>query len=151
MARRLENGEFPAAFRFEVKFGSSTAEASFQEVSGLGKKIETDEVVEGGENRFVLKLPRKVTHTNLVLKRGVTSSRSELVSWCKRTLSGGLFEIRPKLVHVSLLDEQGEALHEWTFDNAYPVNWELGAFSAQENKLAIETIELAYTYANREC
>ena len=29
--------------------------------------------------------------------------------------------------------------------------WELGAFSAQENKLAIETIELAYTYANREC
>jgi phage tail-like protein len=63
---------------------------------------------------------------------------------------GGLSGIEPKLVHVHLLDAERNPLHGWTFANAYPVRWELGAFNAEENKVAVETIELAYAYWMRE-
>jgi phage tail-like protein len=142
----------PAAFHFKVTFGgiSTAADASFQEVSGIGAKIETEEVVEGGENAFVHMLPKKVTHNNLVLKRGIAPIDSELVTWCQDTMVGGLSGIAPKLVHVHLLDAAHNPLHGWTFANAYPVRWELGAFNAEENKVAVETIELAYAYWMRE-
>ena len=51
---------------------------------------------------------------------------------------------------MHLLDAQHNPLHGWTFANAYPVRWELGAFNAEENKVAVETIELAYAYWMRE-
>lgn len=142
----------PAAFHFKVTFGGigTATDASFQEVSGIGATIETEEVVEGGENAFVHMLPKKVTHNNLVLKRGIAPIDSELVTWCQDTMVGGLSGIEPKLVHVHLLDAQHNPLHGWTFANAYPVRWELGAFNAEENKVAVETIELAYTYWMRE-
>lgn len=142
----------PVAFHFKVSFDgiSTAADASFQEVSGIGAKIETEEVVEGGENAFVHQLPKKVTHNNLVLKRGVAPIDSELVTWCQDTMVGGLQGIAPKLVHVHLLGSDRTPLHAWTFANAYPVRWELGAFNAEENKVAVETIELAYAYWMRE-
>jgi len=142
----------PAAFHFRVSFGGigTTVDASFQEVSGIGAKIETEEVIEGGENTFVHMLPTKVTHTNLVLKRGIAPIDSELVTWCQDTIVGGLSAIAPKMVHVHLLDADRNPLHGWTFGNAYPVRWELGAFNAEENKVAVETVELAYAYWMRE-
>lgn len=142
----------PAAFHFRVSFGgvSNAADAAFQEVSGIGAKIETQAVSEGGENAFVHMLPVKVTHTNLVLKRGVAPIDSELVTWCQDTIVGGLFNIQPKLVHVHLLDANHETLNGWAFANAYPVRWEVGSFDSRENKVAVETIELAYAYFMRE-
>ena len=142
----------PSAFHFKVTFGgiTSAADASFQEVSGIGAKIDTEEVAEGGENTFVHMLPRKVTHTNLVLKRGIAGIDSELVKWCQDTVLGGFQRIEPKLVHVHLLDAKQAPLHGWAFANAYPVNWVLGAFDAVKNQVAVETIELAYAYWQRE-
>ena len=142
----------PSAFHFRVSFGlaSNTLDASFQEVSGIGAKIETEEVVEGGENGFVHKLPTKVTHGNLVLKRGIAPMDSELVTWCQGTFAAGLGSIEPKTVHVHLLDADQTPLYAWTFANAYPVEWQLGSFDAMENKVAVETIELAFSYVERQ-
>lgn len=142
----------PAAFHFKVSFSgiSGAADASFQEVSGIGAKLETEALTEGGENMHVHQLPAKVTHNNLVLKRGVAPIDSELVTWCQDTMLGGFSQIRPKIVHVHLLDKNLQTLHGWAFANAYPVNWTLGAFDAQKNEVAVETIELCYTYCARE-
>jgi phage tail-like protein len=142
----------PVAFHFRVSFGgvSSAADASFQKVSGIGAKMETEEVVEGGENAFVHRLPKKVSHDNLVLERGIADMDSDLVSWCQETMAGGLGSIKPRLVYVHLLDSERSPLHAWTFANAYPVRWQVGDFNAQENKVAVETIELAYSMWMRE-
>ncbi len=48
-------------------------DAAFQEVGGLEAEIEVETVVEGGENRFVHRLPKPVKHPNLSLKRGLAS------------------------------------------------------------------------------
>ena len=143
----------PAAFHFTVTFGAlpPVVDGSFREVSGIGPEIETEAVTEGGENRFVHQLPKGVKHPRLVLKRGIAPITSRLVAWCQAVLEGGLVRpIYPKLLHVFLLDGKGLPLRVWSFENAYPVKWEIEGFQSMKNEVAIEKIELSYAYSKRE-
>ncbi len=143
----------PVAFHFAVSFGTAArdADCSFREVSGIGPEMETETVVEGGENRFVYQLPKAVKHPRLVLKRGVAPFRSRLVTWCRNVLEGGLSQpLAPKLIHVALLDETGQPLRMWSFENAYPVKWDVEPFNATKNEVAMEKVELSYLFSKRE-
>ena len=141
------------AFQFKVTFGGAPqdVDASFQEVSGIGPEMETEPVAEGGENRFVHQLPKAMKHPRLNLKRGVGPFNSPLLAWCRKTLEAGLTQpIQPKLLNVMLLDAENNALHTWSFANAYPVHWEVEGFDATKNELAVERIEIAYAFSKRE-
>ncbi|TCM86128.1 phage tail protein [Rhodovulum steppense] len=144
----------PVAFQFAVSFagaGPSVSDAAFQEVSGLESGIDTEAVVEGGENRFVHLLPKPARPSPLRLKRGLTPAASGLVAWCKASIENDLAEpIMPKDVIVSLLDGEGEAVASWSVGRAYPVKWSVGTFDAMKNELALETIELAYATLKRK-
>lgn len=145
-------GALPVAFQFKVGLGGSPAgiDSSFQEVTGLEQTMEVEDVREGGENRFVHKLPKGVNHKNLTLKRGIAPMSSPLVIWCKATLESGLaIPVVPSLVTVSLLDESSLPLRVWMIGNAYPVRWEAEGFNSTRNEVALETIELAYQYMYR--
>ncbi|MBS1189263.1 MAG: phage tail protein [Rhodocyclaceae bacterium] len=138
---------FPTAFYFLVRIGNSGIgkDASFLDVSGLGAEMETETYVEGGENRFVHRLPKGVKHQNLVLSRGLASTSSALVKWCRETLQGGLATaIVTKDLDVWLLDAGGRPLRTWAFTGAYPVKWQAESFNAMKNELAIEKIEFAF-------
>jgi len=138
----------PAAFYFRVSgLGKDTA---FQEVSGIVAEMTTEPYREGGENRFEYALPNGVEHPNLVLKRGIAAVDSTLVTWCKDVLEGALTKpLKARSVYVKLLDEKGDPLRAWSFGQAYPVKWEVEAFSSTKNQVAIESVELAYTYSYR--
>jgi phage tail-like protein len=143
----------PAAFSFSVTFEMQAAgtDASFQEVGGIGPEFETEPLPEGGENRYTLQVPKAVRFPKLTLKRGIAPLESPLVAWCKATLEGGLVKpVTPKLLNVFLLDENGEPLRAWSFQNAWPVKWDVDPFQAMRNEVAVEKIELSYAYAVRE-
>ncbi|WP_298293094.1 phage tail protein [uncultured Litoreibacter sp.] len=143
----------PVAFSFAVSIaGTSTGiDAGFSEVSGLNAEVELNEVIEGGENRFVHKLPGRVKNTNIVLKRGQMVATSPLFKWCKETLEGGLAKpIKPQTVVVSLLDQTQKPMLAWSLDRAWPVKWQVAEFKANGNDLAIETMELAYAAVTRK-
>lgn len=150
---RLANlGYPPAAFCFGVNIGSlpNPMDTSFQDVSGLELKIDTEDFHEGGENRYVLKLPGGVKQGSLSLKRGVAALTSPLLLWCKTVLEGGLaLPIVTQTVTVVLYDGGLLPLRTWTLSNAYPVRWETGAFNSQRNEVAIETIEFAFLSLTR--
>jgi phage tail-like protein len=153
MATRPAAGYPPVAFHFVVSFGAPAqdADCSFREVSGIGPEMETESVVEGGENRFVWQLPKAVKHPRLVLKRGVGPFDSRLVTWCRDVLEGGLNQsVSTKLVRVGLLDENGQTLRVWSFENAYPVKWEVEPFQSTKNEVAMEKVELVYQSCKRE-
>ena len=142
----------PSAFYFKVEFSSPYGEGdtSFQEVSGIGSEMDTEDVVEGGENRYVYRLPKSVKHPKLVLKRGIATLDSPLVKWCKSVLETGLIApIEVVLLRVFLLNEDKDPIRAWDFADAYPVNWEVDAFNSTKNEVAIEKIELSYTYSSR--
>lgn len=122
-------------------------DAAFQEVSGIGKEWNVEEVVCGGENRFKYRLPTVATFQNLVLKRGRVKKNSPLTEWCRKTLDEGLaVPIMPKNVTVNLLNQEGNTCLSWNFIRAYPVKWSTSDLKSLESEILIETVELAYQY-----
>lgn len=135
---------YPVAFSFNVKFDGE--EGEFQEVSGISVKLGTETIKEGGENRFEHRLPNPPKYENLMLKRGMVLD-SGLIVWARNAVED--FKITTKTVVVSLLDEANAPLASWSFSNAYPVSLKISDFKAQENAIAIETLELSYDYFKR--
>ena len=147
-----DNNQYPpVAFHFEVVVdGNRNSDTSFQEVSGLNVELDTEELVEGGENRFVHHLPKPAKHPKLVLKRGIAAKNSKLISWCKKTLESDFStRFQLKQVDVHLLNKQGNVLYSWSMTNALPVSWEIEAFNATKNEVAVEKIELQYSMLTR--
>ena len=141
----------PPAFYFKVTFAAlqGNSDTSFQEVSGLSTEMETEPIVEGG-NQYSLLLPKSLKHANLVLKRGIADASSPLVKWCREVLETDFTKpIVPSLVNVYLLGADGNALYGWAFTNAYPVKWNIESFGSTKNEVAIETIELCYLSSSR--
>lgn len=144
---------YPApAFYFKVAFAATElrGDSSFQEVSGLGSEMAFEEFREGGENRFVHRLPTGVKHAPLELKRGVESIDSPLVQWCRATLSGDrLARIQTLPLSVYLMNAYQVPIRAWQFADAYPIKWEFDAFNSTKNEVAIEKIVLSYSYSTR--
>lgn len=126
------------------------SDTSFQEVTGIGSEIETEPYSEGGENRYIHQLPKSVKHPKLVLKRGIAKMSSPLVIWCRSVFEADFMApIVPMPIMVYLMNEDKIPIRGWSFDNAYPVNWEVDNFNSTKNEVAIEKIELSYNYTNR--
>lgn len=134
-------------FRFGVFFFAGGAvpnpiDIRFQKVSGLSATIETTTVVEGGQNLFTHRLPKRVGYGNLVLERGfVVGSPLNL----EFNAAMSLFKFAPSNVMVTLLDERAVPLAAWLFFKAYPVKWATADLGASEEKILVDTLELAYT------
>jgi len=146
------DGYPPSAFYFKVVLSATLgmADTSFQEVSGISSEVGTEDVFEGGENRYVHKLPKTVTHGNLELKRGIASMTSPLVIWCRSVMEMDFaVPIVPMPIIVYLMNADKIPIRAWTFANAYPVKWEVESFGSTKNEVAIEKIVLSYTYSNR--
>lgn len=148
----------PTGFHFKIEFQGvsgmdSDTEQRFQDVSGLSFEIETESFTEGGENRFAYKLPKRVKYPNLVLKRGLLTN-SALIQWINNAMNTfftvAVYDFQPADVLISLLDETNHAIAVWQVIQAYPVKWNVSNFNANENTVAIETIELAYQYFERK-
>ncbi len=135
----------PLGFHFKVEFANMSGEYQFQSVSGLNVELETEQIAEGGENRFKHKLPVSTRYPNLVLKRGIRVD-SALTKWCREALED--FDIKPTNITISLLNENHEPLMTWNVVHAYPLKWSVSEFNAEKSQLAIESIELAYNYFN---
>lgn len=135
----------PVGFHFVVRFGISDQEDDirFQSVSGLNVEYETETVNEGGENRFVHEIPVRTSYSNLVLKRGMLVD-SKVVQWCIDAFENRSFE--PTDLQVILLNENHEPLRTWSVVRAWPKRWSVSDFSAEDNSLVIETLELSYRY-----
>ncbi|CAB3656977.1 phage tail protein [Trinickia soli] len=143
----------PVSFYFTLAFdGIRTAnDAAFMEASGMDAEFTTTEIKEGGENRFAYRVPERAKYGNLVLKRGIAPSNSRLAMWCRDTLEGdGAYKIEPRSVQLLLLDAEASPVMAWNFVNAWPVKWSVASFNAQENKLAMETLEFSYNYFTRK-
>jgi phage tail-like protein len=148
----------PGAFYFSVNvLGSGTAlslltdiDASFQQVSGIQAEFQVEEVVEGGENRFVHRLPRPAKYANLSLERGAVTEGSFLAEWVSATVGSSLsLPIVTQNLLVTLLNQDGIPSIAWGFVNAYPLRWEVSPMNSMDNKVLTETMEFSYNYFER--
>lgn len=155
MSENKTNYYPPVAFNFAVhfNFGSDQGDNSdtfFQSVSGLSVDLETEEIAEGGENRFKHKIPVRTKFPNLVLKRGMVFD-SKLIDWCKEAIFNANYMPLDLTIHLlpELDDPENpnkKSLRSWNVVHAYPVKWSIADFNAEESKVLIETLELTYNY-----
>lgn len=132
-----------------VSVSTADIDTRWTEVNGLNTEMSTEELSEGGENRFVHKLPVRAKYPNLVLKRGYFSSLpSPLMTWAKDAIAN--FDIKPCQVQVMLLNELHVPAQIWSFTNAYPVKMSMGDFKAVDNNYLIESLELTYQFFKKE-
>ncbi len=135
----------PVGFHFRVEVLDLSPrkqnDLRFAEVGGLATELATEEVPEGGENRFVQKYPVRAKYPELVLKRGLLTD-SAVLTWVRDCLED--LRIVPKPVDVTLLNEQHEPLLTWHLQHAYPTKWATSDLSASKNEVVVESLQLFY-------
>ena len=135
----------PPAFHFKVEVAGldEMHEVCFTDAGGLSMEMATEEVPEGGENRFVQKYPLRAKYPELTLKRGLLV-RSAVFEWLRAAIQD--FAIAPRDVDVKLLNEQHQPLMTWHLVNAYPTKWALNDLNSSANAVAVESLQLYYQY-----
>lgn len=136
----------PVGFHFKVEvlgLQPNDFDVRFSEVSGLAVELATEELAEGGENRFVQKYPVRAKYPELVLKRGLLRN-SAILDWSRECIEE--FKITPKSVDIKLLNENHEPLLTWHVIGAYPTKWAVSDLNAANNSVVIETLQLYYQY-----
>ncbi|HEX2871516.1 MAG TPA: phage tail protein [Polyangiaceae bacterium] len=140
--------------RFSVTFFAggvvpNPLDIRFQRVSGLSSSVETSTVNEGGQNLYTHRLPKRVSYGNLVLERGFVLG-SPLNAEFEAAMS--FFRFAPSNVLVTLFSEAPEDVKvaaipvaAWLFLKAFPQRWATADLGAAEDRVLIDTLELAYT------
>ena len=136
----------PVSFHFKVEvlgLPPMEQDARFTEVSGLSVEMATEEIAEGGQNRYLQRFPQRAKYPELVLKRGLLLG-SEVLEWMRAALQD--FDIQPKNLDVKLLNEEHQPLLTWHVVNAYPTKWSVSDLNATSNTVMIETLSFHYQY-----
>ena len=140
----MANYYTPVGFHFRIEvmdLSPNDNDVRFTEVSGLSVEMVTEEIPEGGENRFVQKYPIRAKYPELVLKRGLLRN-SEVVNWIRKCIEN--LSIQPKNIDISLLNEEHQPLMTWHVVNAYPTKWAVSDLNASNNAVVIESMQLFY-------
>lgn len=141
------NFEYPlVGFHFLVVFEifpQTPVDVKFQDVSGLSATMNTESFTEGGENRFVHKLPTRATYSDITLKRGLFNT-SLLTEWCRQAIEN--YDFKPTNVLISLQDENHIPVFGWYVINAIPTRWEVSGVNAERSEVSVETLVLSYNY-----
>lgn len=136
----------PVGFHFKVEVLGLTPVADdlrFVEVGGLALEVATEEVAEGGENRFAQRYPGRAKYGDLVLKRGLLKT-SEVWNWARQCIED--LDVQPRDVNVTLLNPEHEPLMTWHVIGAFPVKWSVSDLNATANAFVVETMTLAYRH-----
>lgn len=137
----------PLAHRFGVFFliggvVPNPLDIRFQKVSGLSAHVETTTVSEGGQNLYTHRLPKKIAYENLILERGFVVGSLLNTEF---NVAMSTFKFAPSNVIVTLFSESAVPIAAWMFIKAFPVRWATADLNAGEDRVLIDTLELAYT------
>lgn len=113
----------------------------FQRVGGLQATVQTNALAEGGLNLYTHRTPRRVDYGNLVLERGYVVGSALNIEF---GAAMSLFEFAPSNVLVTLFSEDAVPLGGWMFIKAYPVRWSTADLAAGDDRILVDTLELAY-------
>ena len=125
--------------KFLVEIDGISA-AGFAEVSGLETETDVIEYREGGDAGTARKLPGLTKYANIVLKRGITSSK-ELHDWRKEVIDGQIVRRSGSIV---LLDERRQEVARWNFHESWPCRLSGPELKAKGNDVAIEELEICH-------
>lgn len=138
------DGQLSSNFLLEV---DGVEIGMFASVSGLQLTVQTEDLVEGGQNGFVRKLPGRMEWPNIVLSRGLIQS-DNLFDWIGKTSGEGFAAAGNKLARctgaITALASDGSRLRAWNIANCFPVRWKGPELNVTSNEALSEELEIAH-------
>ncbi len=133
---------FDAFVPREILVGAlERAPFSFQSCTGLGGELEVTSYPEGGRNDYVHQLPVRHSWGRITLSKGIARDPT-LFAWYEAGLYGSLGARRDGAVVMQT--PQGIPTMIWTFSGGLAARWSGPGFNAEEDGLAIESLEIAH-------
>ena len=128
---------------------NNSVDSKFKEVSGITMEIEKGQTIkEGGENGAVYELPGRTKYSDLVLKRGILKPDSDLTTWCLSFFNNDYSsKLITRDINVQLLNDLGQPVFTWSFQNAYPMKMEISGFNSTSKgdaAIVVETITFKF-------
>ena len=133
-------------FNFLVDLGDGTTEgpqAGFQEVSGIGMKVEVIEYRNGNsQENTVMKLAGLNRVNDITLKRGIIGSLN-LYAWLDQIRNGDQKAMRTVTIHLQNEDHSA-IVQTWKLIRARIIKHTSGPLNAKGTDVAMEEMVLAY-------
>ncbi len=131
-------------FNYLVNLGTgdtASAQAGFNEVSGMGFEINVAEYRNGNEKDNA---PRKITGSykipDVTLKRGVIGSL-DLYEWVNEVRDGSQEQLRTVTIQLQS-EDRGAIAMTWKLTNARPMKYTAPTLSGAGTEIAIEELVL---------
>ena len=133
-------------FNFIVELEGLTV-GRFKAVDGLDSETEVVEY-QDGEDLRLRKRPGRTKFSNVVLKRGYADkAMDELWEWRKTVMEG---KVVRKSGSIILLNDHGKDIARYNFFEAWPCKWKGWDLDGKGTDVAIEELELAVEWIERE-
>jgi phage tail-like protein len=126
-------------FRFRLEIDSITL-AGFSEVAIGPTTTDVIDYREGTDPPHVRKLSGLTKYGNIMLKRGLTTSR-ELFDWHQLVVTGQVANVRRQVV-IIVQDEGGTDVTRFVVTDAWPSKYDPSDLNAKGNEVVIELLEL---------
>lgn len=144
--RLLLGGDAALASRFLFEV-DGVAIGLFSSVRGLAVSAQVEELQEGGNNSFSVKLPGRLSWPNIVFSHGLTQSDA-LFEWMQKT-SGEQFAAQGnKLTRstgaITALSSEGDRLRSWSLQEVFPVRWKGPDFDGADSSVLSEELEITH-------
>jgi phage tail-like protein len=133
-------GSWGLTCRFRVKIDQQEL-GGWESCKGLQVDFGLKEIREGGTNDHSYWLPDQVKYDKITLTRAMTKSASRSVQdWLAQNAGKSL----GSTASITLLDARGEDVQTWTLQNVLPLSWQGPSLTAQDSKVAVETLVLVH-------
>jgi phage tail-like protein len=116
----------------------------FTQCSGFAARRDVLEIREGGLNTYTHKLPGRISYGSITLQRGVMFSNA-LWDWFEEGSTAG----KVKRMNLSILHYSAYMVipaRYYNIHDAYPVAWNASDLDVSSSTVAVESLELAFTY-----
>lgn len=113
---------------------------SFNSCEGLGCEFVIEQREEGGNNGMVWQLPTRIKYPNVKLTRPVTRDSQKITNW----ISGMAAGVKRRTAVIEAKTLEGRTIASWSLSEVIPVRWTGPQLSAEQTKVATETLELAH-------
>ena len=119
----------------------------FTGCEGLAAEFSMEDVMEGGENGYVYKLPGRIKYPTVKLSRLLTEESMKLSAWFS------LYALKNKqrgqatitlYTAVQGSPTSPKPICRWILKEVHPVKWTGPSFTTDGSGVAKETLELAY-------
>jgi phage tail-like protein len=131
--------EEAVAVCFIVKIDDESLGA-FSSCDGLGCEFVMETREEGGNNGVIWQLPTRVKYSNIKLTRAVSKDSVKITKWMASMATG----VKRKTATIQALTLKGTVIAQWSLVDVIPVKWTGPQLSADNAKIATESLELAH-------